>query len=81
MMAQDTADKIKGALDRVVDKVNKATDGVVNTLDKVSDDTLNKLGRVEDKFAGMFHSVNSSLDELIGGHNGGPPLDDTKPKE
>lgn len=74
-MAANAADKVKGALDRVVDKVEKVTDEVVNTLETVSNETVNKLGVIENKFGGMFKSVNASLDEMIGGHNGGPPLD------
>jgi dihydroorotate dehydrogenase len=66
-MVANTADKVKGALDRVVDKVEKATDAVVVNLESVSNETLNKLG--------MFHGVNTLLDEMIDGHNGGPPLD------
>lgn len=75
-MADNAAEKVKGALDGVVAKIEKATNTVVANLENVTNDTVNKLGRIEDKFGGMFKSVNASLDEMIDGHNGGPPLDE-----
>lgn len=75
-MSKDAGARVADALTGVVSKIEKATDTVVANLENVTNETVNKLGRVEDKYVGMFSDVNATLDDLIGGHNGGPSSDE-----
>jgi len=80
-MADDTnvGSRVANAVGEVVKKIEAAADVAVTKIEDKARETINKLDRAAVAVTAPFHAADKMLDDLIGGHNGGPALDDTAP--
>ena len=57
------------------EKIEAAADVAVTKIEDKARETINKLDRAAVAVTAPFHADDKMLDDLIGGHNGGPALD------
>lgn len=75
-MSTDAVNRIPEAIGKIADKVEEMVGKAVDDLEAAGNETIQKIGQATTSLKVPFSKANSILDELIGGHNGGPSLDD-----
>ena len=76
--SKNVGKRVATAVEAVVKKMEDATETVVEGIYKKGEETIEKLHRAGQAVVAPFADADKFLDELIGGHNGGPALDDAK---
>lgn len=78
-MSTDAVNRIPEAIGKIADKVEEMVGKAVGDLEAAGEVTIQKIGQATTALKVPFTKANEVLDALIGGHNGGPALDDTAP--